>query len=285
VSDHAIEFVKMHGAGNDYVYVDATTQPLPSDDAAIADLACRMSHRHTGIGADGLILVMPPTQVGHVRMRMFNADGSEGRMCGNGIRCVAKFAVDQRLVDPKITLLQVETASGIKPIRLVREAGEVIGATVDMGSPGLDPRDVGLVADVADLHEGRVRLAGHDWSLVSMGNPHAVAFVDSLESLDWPTLGTTVSTHKAFADGINAHAVEVTSRGHVRVLHWERGSGPTLACGTGACAVCVAGATLGLTDRTLTADLPGGALELRWIDDRVEMTGPAATVFRGTFPL
>lgn len=290
----ALQFVKMHGAGNDYVYVDGFEQSLPGD---IPELARRVADRHTGIGGDGLILILPPTIAdAHVRMRMFNLDGSEGQMCGNGIRCVAKYALDSGRATE--TPLRVETASGVLTIEVERAGdGRVSAATVDMGEPQLGPQAVGLEQRGTRRGSAFRKVADHvyglnfnqgpgpvEMTLVSMGNPHAVVFVDSLDDVTLREDGPRIAEHEAFGDGVNVHFVEVTDAGHANVLHWERGSGPTLACGTGACAVCVAGVLTGRTSRELRTTLPGGELRLRWDEasNHVFMTGPAVEVFRGT---
>ncbi|MEM7808003.1 MAG: diaminopimelate epimerase [Planctomycetota bacterium] len=279
-------FVKMHGAGNDYVYVDASAETLPSD---LPALARRVSNRHFGIGGDGLIVVHPPTKPDEadVRMQMFNIDGSEGSMCGNGIRCVAKFAVDEGLVQADATRLRVDTASGIKEIDLIREAGEVAGATVDMGRPGFGVEAVGADPTKLAVDETHVTPVGlaRQAVLVSTGNPHAVVFVGDLDDVDVPSEGPAWSGHEAFGGGINAHFAQVLSRNHLRVIHWERGSGPTLACGTGACATLAAAVRLGLADRSARLDVPGGRLDIRWDEgsDHLFMSGPAETTFHGTW--
>ncbi len=288
-----MRFTKMHGAGNDYVYVNCFDQAV-NDPAAVAP---RISDRHFGVGADGLILVEPPGNGvdAHVRMRIFNADGSEAEMCGNGIRCVAKLAHDRGLTDARP--MRVQTAAGVLSIDYqLDERGEVMTATVDMGEPIIEPERVPV--NVAKIQPGekehvyRVPLAGYEGrdslpaTFVSMGNPHAVVFVDRVDGqtrerqLEW---GRFMERHSAFPNRMNVHFVQVLSPQEVNVLHWERGSGATLACGTGACAVAVAGAMTGRTARLLTAHLPGGDLTLEWreLDNRVYMTGPAVEVFCG----
>ncbi len=276
----------MHGAGNDYVYVDASRETLPND---LPALARAVSDRHFGIGGDGLILVHPPTDAGRadVRMQMFNLDGSEGEMCGNGIRCVAKFAVDEGLVSGDSSSLRVETATGVRSIDVVRdEAGNVAGAAVDMGRAafGIDAvrAEANLLLAVRD-HLLRPEGLRHEVVLVSTGNAHAVAFVDDLEAIDLPVDGPRLSAHSAFPKEINAHFSQVLSRDRIRVAHWERGSGPTLACGTGACSVLAAAVLLGLADTTATVEVPGGALTIEVDPEHygLRMTGPAVTVFQG----
>ena len=262
-----------------------------------ANLASRIADRHTGVGGDGLILLLPPTTgEAHVRMQMFNLDGSEGQICGNGIRCVAKLFHDNgRVAEEPI---RVETASGVKVIELSRDGEAVVAATVDMGEPETGPQAVGLTQagprrgsafrKVGDEVYALNMVTGKgpiEMSLVSMGNPHAVVFVDRLEDVTLREDGPRITDHPAFTGGINTHFVEVVDRSRVNILHWERGSGPTLACGTGACAVCVAGALTGRTERNIVAGVPGGELTLRWDETsgHVFMTGPAVEVFRGTW--
>lgn len=264
-----VSFIKMHGCGNDYIYLNGFAQELPEPTA----FARRVSPRNTGVGGDGVILLLPPEpQEGgeaDCRMRMFNVDGSEGEMCGNGIRCLSKLFHDD--VRPGVESVTVQTLGGLRTVRLEKREGQVVGATVDMGEPRLGPDAVHADGEMDGV------------ALVSMGNPHAVRFVDDLRQLDLPREGPALSTHTAFRKGINAHFAQVLAPDRVRVLHWERGSGPTLACGTGACAVCVAGAVAGRTAEKIVAEVPGGELALDWTGrGRVLMTGPAVEVFRGT---
>ncbi|HWE38630.1 MAG TPA: diaminopimelate epimerase [Isosphaeraceae bacterium] len=277
-----MKFTKMHGIGNDYVYVNTFDQPAPADPAA---LARAISDRHTGVGGDGLILI-GPSERADARMRMFNADGSESEMCGNGVRCVAKYIHDHGIA-PK-GRVAVETGRGVLTLDLEVVGGLARRVRVDMGPPilraaaipttlpGDPPIDVEL--DVAGT---RLRLTA-----VSMGNPHAVAFVTDVDRFPVEAVGPILERHPAFPRRVNAHFVEVIARGEVRMRTWERGSGITLACGTGACAVCVAGVLTGRTDRRLLAHLPGGDLELDWpaADSSVFMTGPAVEVFSGEWP-
>jgi diaminopimelate epimerase len=273
----------MHGAGNDYVYVDASVERV--DDPP--SLARVISDRHFGVGSDGLILLCP-SDVADVRMRMFNADGSEAEMCGNGIRCVAKYAHEHGLSDANP--LRVETAAGVKTIDLHLDVrGRVSSATVDMGPPILAPAEVPvtvttpLAVDVPLDVEGRSLLA----TCVSMGNPHAVIFVDDVEAVPLERWGAAIECDPLFPRRTNVHFVEVSSPAEAVVRQWERGSGATLACGTGAAAVCVAGVLTGRTARRVTTRLPGGELVLEWPDDSgagVRMTGPAEEVFTGDWP-
>lgn len=278
-----MRFTKMHGIGNDYVYVSTFDQEPPQDPAA---LAIAVSDRHFGIGADGLILIMPSDRA-DARMRMFNADGSEGEMCGNGVRCVAKYVFDHGIAAKK--QLKIETGRGILALDLELESGRVRRVRVDMGSPILQ------AALIPTLFEGNppvnVPIEAGDSELsvtaVSMGNPHLVAYVSDVDSVPLETLGPLLEHHRAFPRRVNVHIVEIKSQGEVKMRTWERGSGITLACGTGACAVCVAGVLTGRTGQTLLAHLPGGDLELNWPDENasVFMTGPATEVFSGEWPM
>jgi diaminopimelate epimerase len=274
----------MHGIGNDYVYVDGFAEQVENP-SKVAEL---VADRHFGIGGDGLILILP-SETADVRMQMFNADGSEGEMCGNGIRCVAKYAYEHDLATANP--LRVETLRGILPIRLTLDGDRVAQATVDMEEPILSlpeiPVDDSEVTPTGCAHRHRLKLptSGHEYDavFVSMGNPHAVMFVDDVAAIDLEHEGPEVEHHPAFPRRINAHWVQVHSRSEVTMRTWERGSGITLACGTGASAVCVAGVLAGLTDRTVLIHLPGGDLSIEWreSDNHVYMTGPATEVFSG----
>jgi diaminopimelate epimerase len=276
-----MRFTKMHGIGNDYIYVNGFSEQV----AEPADLARKISDRHLGVGADGLILILP-SDTADVRMRMFNADASEAEMCGNGVRCLAKYAYEHGL--SRNNPMRVETGAGVLSLQLHIEAGQVRQVTVNMGEPILAlpqiPVNESRVSKVKD-HEYRLDLP-LDAVFVSMGNPHAVMFVDDVAAIDLAKLGPMVERHSAFPRRINAHWVKVQSRSEVTMRTWERGSGITLACGTGACAVCVAGAMTGRTDRKILAHLPGGDLWLDWreSDNCVYMTGPAVEVFSGDWP-
>jgi diaminopimelate epimerase len=285
-----IKFTKMQGIGNDYVYVNGFDQTVADPSA----LAIRVADRHFGIGSDGLILILPSDKA-DVRMRMFNADGSESEMCGNGIRCVAKYAFDHGLTTNNP--LRVETGNGVLSIGLQVADGKAISATVDMGQPILEAAKIPVdLTTAVDSGHAAYRLtlpaqtgtmpAALDMTFVSMGNPHAVIYTPEVKAIDLPRVGPLVEHHKAFPRRINAHWVQVISRDEVIMRTWERGSGITLACGTGACAVCVAGVLTGKTDRRLLAHLPGGDLKLEWrdSDNHVYMTGPAVEVFSGEWP-
>jgi len=288
----SMRFVKMHGLGNDYVYVDAFAQNIERPE----ELSRKVADRHFGIGGDGLILVAPPTDAAKkdgatVRMRMFNADGSESEMCGNGVRCVAKFAYDRKISTQNP--MRIETGRGVLTIALQTGSdGKVQTATVNMGPPILDLEKVpvdrqwlGATGHVRIFQVPMGTSLGVQALFVSMGNPHAVIFVEDLAKVDLKKAGPVLEHHKAFPRRMNVHFVQVHSRNEVTMRTWERGSGITLACGTGASAVCVAGVLADKTDRTILAHLPGGDLKLEWreSDDCVYMTGPATEVFTGEF--
>ncbi|MGA2440398.1 MAG: diaminopimelate epimerase [Tepidisphaeraceae bacterium] len=278
-----MKFTKMQGSGNDYVYVNGFTETV----ADPARLAREISDRHFGVGSDGLILILP-SKLADVRMRMFNADGSESEMCGNGVRCVAKYAFEHGISNRNP--MKVETGRGILNLELQLEGDDVRSVTVNMGQPILElakiPVESRLLNASTRSNEYSLSIEGSHIShaaFVSMGNPHAVIFVDDVNGIDLARLGPLVERHEAFPRRINAHWVQVQSRGEVIVRTWERGTGITLACGTGACAVCVAGEITGRTDRKILAHLPGGDLTLDWRqkDNCVYMTGPAVEVFSG----
>ena len=285
-----MRFTKMHGISNDYIYVDGFVEKV----ADPAKTAIAISDRHRGVGSDGLILILPPTNPGNadVRMRMFNADGTEGEMCGNGVRCVAKYAYDHGL--SKNNPMRVETGRGVLTLALSIQNGEVEEVTVNMAEPILDlahiPVDREKIVAGTREHEYRLSLAqGNeliDAAFVSMGNPHAVIFTGDVKSLDLARIGPPLEHHKAFPRRMNVHWAHVVSRSEIVMRTWERGSGITWACGTGACAVCVAGALTGRTDRKVLIHLPGGDLNIEWreSDNNVYMTGPAVEIFSGDWP-
>ena len=282
-----MKFTKMQGIGNDYVYVNGFKETV----ADPASTARKVSDRHFGIGGDGLILILP-SENADVRMRMFNADGTESEMCGNGVRCVAKYAFDHGLT--KNNPMRVETGRGVLSISLDLSNGKVREATVNMGEPILDlasvPVDRSKIMPGELKNEYRLSIAqGNELmtaSFVSMGNPHATIYTPDVAKINLPLVGAMLETHPAFPRRINVHFVTVRSAEEVTMRTWERGSGITLACGTGACAVCVAGVLTGRTGRKLLAHLPGGDLNLEWreSDNCVYMTGPATEVFEGEWP-
>jgi len=273
-----VRFTKMQGAGNDYVYVNCFEEKV-ADPAA---LARAVSDRHFAIGSDGLILIVP-TEKADARMRMFNSDGSESEMCGNGIRCVAKYVYDHGIA--RKTDLQVETGRGVLTLKLfLGSDGKVERVRVDMGEPRLRPEEIPVTVEGDQAVNVRVDLDGDEYEMtcVSMGNPHAIVFVDDISAVNLERMGPLVENHPWFPHRTNVHFVEVRSKNEVVSRTWERGSGITLACGTGASAVCVAGVLTGRTDRRIVAHLDGGDLELEWAaDNHVLMTGPAVEVFSG----
>ena len=277
-----MKFTKMHGIGNDYVYVDCTKRML-ADPAKIAQL---VSDRHKGIGSDGLILIRD-AEVGDFRMEMYNADGSQGRMCGNGIRCVAKYVYDKGLTDK--TELRVETLSGIKTLQLFVADGQVERVRVNMGVPLLHPEQIPVIGEGDQLVSAPISVNGADYRMtcVSMGNPHAVVFMEELDDLEIQDLGPLFEGHSRFPERVNTEFAQVLDEKNIRMRVWERGSGETMACGTGACAVAVAAALNGYAGRQVTLHLLGGDLEIQWEDDDgcVYMTGPATTVFTGEIQL
>ena len=277
-----MRFTKLHGAGNDYLYVNGFETDVPDP----SGLAVRICDRHFGVGADGLILALPPTSGGDLRMRVFNADGSEARMCGNGVRCLAKFAVDRGLAAGDT--VRVETLAGVREVELHRDGDRIVGGSVGMGRPILVPAEIPVAVDGDRAVDVPITVDGRDMTMtcLSMGNPHAVFYVDS--AADWPmdTLGPAIEHHAVFPERVNVHAVEVVSAAEVIVRTWERGSGATLACGTGVSAVCAAGVLTGRTGRAILAHVPGGDLEAAWPGDdaEVRLTGPVEEVFTGEWP-
>ena len=277
-----MRFVKMHGIGNDYICIDCFAQRVVNP----ADLARRISDRHFGVGGDGLILILP-SDIADAKMRIFNADGSEAEMCGNGIRCVAKYVHDHGISSNNP--LRIETSAGIKTISLtLNEQNKVILATVDMGEPILEPSKIPVKISQEQAIDIPIETPKGIFKMtcVSMGNPHAVIFVDNVDKVPLHEIGPMIENHPLFPSRVNVHFVKVLSRKEVIMRTWERGSGETLACGTGASAVCVAGVLNDLTEREILAHLPGGDLQLHWSVDNnhVYMTGPAEEVFTGDWP-
>ena len=260
-----MDFTKMHGCGNDYIFLNCT-ESVPDD---LPGLACRLSDRRFGVGGDGIICVYPSRQA-DFKMRMFNADGSEGAMCGNGIRCFGKYVYDKGLTDQ--AHLMIETMSGDRELSLMIENGKVKGATVGMGIPVIQPP-----AQMAIKDNPYTAIP------VSMGNPHAVIEVEDPAGLDLQTVGPAVERHPLFPHRVNAEFVRVLNRGELQMRVWERGSGETMACGTGACASAAAMMAAGKLDREAVVHLAGGDLTVRWdkTSGHVFMTGPAVTVFDG----
>lgn len=286
-----MKFTKMHGLGNDYVYVNGFDERVDNP----ADVARQVADRHFGIGGDGLILILP-SEAADVRMRMFNADGSESEMCGNGVRCVAKYAYDHGLT--RHNPMRVETGRGVLTLGMKVVEGKVRGVTVNMGEPILEAEKIPTTLPsprVVDVSLAKLGIwptvpawfgaCGLDprVTCVSMGNPHVVLYCHNLEGVPLEQVGPMLENAAAFPRRINVHFVQVTSPGEITMRTWERGSGITQACGTGACAVAVAGVLTGRTSRKLLAHLPGGDLTLEWreSDNTVLMTGPATEVFSG----
>ena len=282
-----MHFTKMHGAGNDYIYVDCFAEPIPIDPRMLASL---MSDRRRGVGGDGLILICP-TDRADAEMQMYNADGSPSEMCGNGIRCVAKYVYDHDVA--RRNPLRIESAGRIYTLQLNVHRGSVESVRVDMGEPILTPAQIptnlrspaGPEEPVVDVP---IAVAGREFRVttVSMGNPHCVTFVDELADDCVLGVGPQLEIHPQFPKRVNCEFVKVISRTELRQRTWERGSGETYACGTGACAVCVAGVLTGRSDRSVVIHLLGGDLSIEWNEENnhVYMTGPAVEVFNGHWP-
>jgi diaminopimelate epimerase len=277
-----LKFIKMQGLGNDYVYVDCVRQAVPADPA---ELARKIANRNFGVGGDGLILVCPSDKA-DARMRMFNADGSESEMCGNGVRCVAKLVYDHGIA--RKDRLTIETGRGVLTLDLEVEGGKTRRVKVDMGEPILEAAKIPTTLKGNPPVEAEVVIDGkaYAFTCVSMGNPHAVTFVEEFPESLIHGVGPKVETHSAFPRKTNVEFVRVDNRGEYTMRVWERGSGETLACGTGACAVLVAGVLTGRLDRKVIGHLRGGDLLLEWDEatNHVFMTGPAVEVFEGNWP-
>lgn len=282
-----IKFTKMEGLGNDYVYVDCTKQNLEN----ASNLAKIISDRHFGVGSDGLILIKSSKKA-DFRMQMFNSDGTEAEMCGNGIRCVGKYVYDKGLTDK--TTLKIETLAGIKVLNLNVEDGKVKTVKVDMGEPILDykliPAKDGKVYKSKDgikFYKVNINIEGDlkELTCVSMGNPHGIDFANNIEKLKIEKFGPIIEVDEHFPNKVNVEFIEILDKHNIKMRVWERGAGETLACGTGACASVVASFLNGYTERNVTVELLGGKLEIEWNkeDNHVYMTGPAETVFEGEF--
>lgn len=274
-------FFKMQGLGNDYVYIDCINGKEPID---IKNLTNRLSNRHFGVGSDGLILLCR-SKVADLKMRMFNSDGSEAQMCGNGIRCVAKLAYELGLICEEITT--IETLSGIKTLKLNIVKGKVKTVEVDMGAPILEATKIPVsssakIEDKKVKAEVKVKNKKIELTCVSMGNPHAVTFVNNIKNFKVAEYGPILENADIFPEKANIEFVEVVDKNNIKMRVWERGSGETLACGTGACSSVVASSLNGYTDRKVNVQLLGGNLEIEWKpNNHVHMTGPAVTVFKG----
>lgn len=278
-----MKFTKMQGIGNDYVYVNCFKETVEDPKTT----AIKVSDRHFGIGSDGLILIKP-SEVADFQMDMYNADGSRGAMCGNGIRCVAKYVYDYGLTDK--TFISVETASGIKYLDLTVENGKVALVKVNMGAPILEAKKIPVVSEKEQVINESLLVDGKEYRItgVSMGNPHAITYIDDVKGLDIEKIGPKFESHPAFPDRVNTEFVKVLDDHTVEMRVWERGSGETLACGTGACAVAVASILNGyVKEEKVTVKLLGGDLKIYWDreENLVYMTGPAAVVFDGEIEL
>ena len=282
-----MKFTKMQGLGNDYVYVNCFKEKIDTP----PEVAKIVSNRHFGIGSDGLIMINP-SKVADFEMEMYNADGSRGEMCGNGIRCVAKYVYDYGLTDK--THISVETLGGIKYLDLTVKDGKVALVRVDMGEPELDPEKIPIImkgySDETDrVLNAQIKVDGKEYHMtgVSMGNPHDVVYIDDVQGLDIEKIGPKFENHERFPQRINTEFARVIDRKTVEMRVWERGSGETLACGTGACAVAVASILNGYTEREVEIRLLGGKLQIEWNeeDNHVYMTGPATVVFDGEIEL
>ena len=275
-----MKFTKMQGCGNDYVYVNCFVEKIENP----AELARKVSNRNFGIGSDGLILICP-SEVADVEMVMYNADGSRSQMCGNGIRCVGKYAYDYGLVDKEV--ITVETLAGIKTLQLEVIDGKVKNVTVDMGAPVLTAEKIPVIAEKEELIEYPVSVGGKEYFLtcVSMGNPHAVTLVEDTDSLELEKIGPEFEHHAMFPERVNTEFIQVINPQEIKMRVWERGSGETLACGTGACASAYACMITGKTEKEVVVHLLGGDLRIRYDEatGHIFMTGPAVVVFEGGY--
>ncbi|HHV28754.1 diaminopimelate epimerase [Acetivibrio mesophilus] len=277
-----MKFTKMHGLGNDYIYVNCFEERVENP----SEVAKRVSDRHFGIGSDGLVLIMPSDKA-DFRMRMFNSDGSEAEMCGNAIRCVGKYVFDNGMTEKNV--ITIETLAGIKVLQLIMQDGKMELVKVDMGEPILNPENIPVLSDKEIFKVEPVSVDGREYKVtcVSMGNPHAVTYVENVDVFPLEQIGPKMENHSLFPRKINAEFVEVIDRTTLKMRVWERGAGETLACGTGACAVLVASVLNGVSERKSTVRLLGGDLIVEWNeeDNHVYMTGPAIKVFEGEISL
>lgn len=273
-----MKFTKMQGCGNDYVYVNMFEESIEN----ISEMAKKVSDRHFGIGSDGMILVCP-SETCDFRMRMFNADGSEGEMCGNGIRCVAKYVYDHGMTDK--TSISIETLAGVKYLDLTVENGKVSKVRVDMGEPILNTQQIPVVFEKEKMINETIMVQGEPWNVtcISMGNPHCVCYISDTASFDIEKYGPYFENHEIFPKRTNTEFVQIISRGEINMRVWERGSAETLACGTGTCACVMASILNGVTDHTVLVHLLGGDLLIEYDEktNHIFMTGPAVTVFEG----
>ncbi len=275
-----LAFTKMEGCGNDYVYINGFTQSVPAEEKPA--LVRRLSDRHFGIGGDGVIFINPAKEA-DFEMEMWNADGTRSEMCGNGIRCVARYVYDFGLTDQKE--FSIVSAGKVKYMTLYEQDGQISAVRVNMGQPILEADQIPVRADHSPVINVPIEVQGEEYRMtcVSMGNPHAVVFVDSTEDFPLEQVGPYFENHPCFPNRTNTEFVQVIDRSRVRMRVWERGTGETLACGTGCCATAVACVLNGLTDNAITVEVLGGALQIEWDrdNDLVWMTGPATVVFSG----
>ena len=274
-----MKFTKMHGIGNDYIYINGFEEQLENP----GELSIRLSDRHKGVGSDGLVIILPSSKA-DFRMQMFNADGSEAEMCGNAARCIGKYVYEKGMTDK--TELTLETLAGIKTLQLfLDERNNVVSVTVDMGKPVLEPEKIPTTLPGKQIVNFPVSFDGINYAItcVSMGNPHTVIFTENIANMDIEKMGKKIENAPIFPRRTNVEFIEVIDKSRIKMRVWERGSGETMACGTGACASVVAGVLNGLVSRKATVELLGGNLEIEWNenDEHVYLTGPAETVFEG----
>ncbi len=276
------KFTKMHGLGNDYVYIDATNKEIENEQK----VAKFISDRHFGIGSDGLILICK-SKIADFKMKMFNSDGSQAEMCGNGIRCVGKFVYDKGLTNK--TTIKIETLAGIKILKLNIKDGKVKTVKVDMGEPILEPEKIPVISNERIVKNLNLKVDEKEFKFtcISMGNPHAITIIDNTDKFNVEKYGKQIEIDKAFPKKTNVEFIEIVDKQNIKMRVWERGTGETLACGTGACATVVATVINELTERKVNVELLGGKLEIEWNkkDNHVYMTGPAVTVFEGTIEI
>jgi len=276
-----MKFTKMQGCGNDYVYIDAIANKIENR----PEFSIKVSNRNFGIGSDGLILICD-SNVADFRMDMYNADGSRSQMCGNGIRCLGKFVYDHKLTDKK--QLAIETLAGIKYLNLIEENGQIVAVTVDMGAPITEGRKIPVDCDADPVLKHPITVNGQEYevSCISMGNPHAAVYIDDTTTLPIEELGPKFEFHPFFPERVNTEFVQIIDRKHIRMRVWERGSGETKACGTGACGCAYASMLNGLVDDEVEVEMLGGTLKIRYNreDGHIYMTGPAVTSFEGELP-
>ena len=277
-----MKFTKMHGCGNDYVYVNCFEEVVENP----GEVSKRISDRHFGIGSDGLILICP-SEIADFQMKMYNSDGSEGAMCGNGVRCIAKYVYDYGLTDK--TFVSLETKAGIKYLDLTVEDGKVSMVKVDMGAPITKPSDIPAISDKEIIVDEPISVDGKEYRItcVSMGNPHGVVFVDDTKSLEIEAIGPKLENHEMFPDRANIEFIQVLDRNNINMRVWERGAGETLACGTGTCASVYACILNGLTEKSVDVHVLGGTIHIDYDEEKntIFMTGPAAVSFDGEIQL